>query len=298
MFVTRSYRRKLFSNPLFQDMAEVFVWLGELTKLRKFAATYRAFRTGEPLFDLRPEELSQRDLMSALSFKLYATSLAVIPAYLVQATIQFVQPPMPVRLAMPAVPTAFYRAMDADVAGVYSATAGLIFPMLGPLMSVISVWTMTYAVFKAKSATPQARRWCRAAILYYQGAYGILSLAIASIMWVIGTTFAGRTNYSGESWLLLGAIFVVNGLIRNATIGKKLPVALFVLMGYDAKRYPRRAIGKPANAAPWQRFGTFEWCEVLIRIAVLWLTSQAVIYLTYGISYARVWLKFALTHHY
>ncbi len=297
MFANKAHCRKLFSNPLFQDMAEVFEWLGEVTKLRKFAATYRAFRNGERLFDLRSEELSQRNLMSALSFKLYATSLAVIPAYLLQAIIRFVQPQMPVHLAMPAVTTAFDRAMDADVAGVYSATSGLIFPMLGPLMSVISVWTMTYAVFKAKSATPEARRWCRAAILYYQGAYGILPLVLASILWVIGTTFAQRATL-WEGWLLFGSVLLINSLIRGATVGRKLPVAMFVLMGYDPKRYPRGAKGKPANAAPWQRFGTFEWVGVLIRIAVLWLTSQAVIYLTYGISYARIWLKYALTHHY
>jgi hypothetical protein len=193
------------------------------------------------------------------------------------------------------IPNSFDHAMIVTFPGVFSATSGVIFPLLAPILSILRTWTMVTMVFKVKNATPQVRRWCRNAILYYQGAYGIPAHAIGSTLWVIGLNYGVHTHYSAQSLLLIGCLFLLTSAISQATLGKKFPIALFSLMGYDTTKYRFGQKTKPVNHAPWGPFQIVQWINFLFTFAVLWLIVEGVLYLSYGITYARVWVKVALT---
>ena len=287
-------------EPILGFFSNLLGWVDGFTKIKKFLRTRNAVRRGEKIFDLSSDDLKAKDLMGPLTFNVYESTLAGLPAAALGILLGLFFQDRPTSLQFVPGVSEFKKAVVTEAVKIAPKIGKTIQPFLPPFFLLIAAWSTAWGCLKKVDSSAAKRRRCRDAFLYYDGTYGlwvqaVLSLAI-SLLLVPLNYVLDDSNIP----LVVGVtLLILSSLWQFYLINTKVPKLLFQDNGYDSKIYHiwtrnfwKRA---PANGAPWSKYtfavvlsGTAAWIAIVLILALQTLAA-------YAVAVCVIWLKFKIT---
>lgn len=239
-------------SPLSEAIAES---AHSLLSIGQFWRTRRAVRSGLELHKLDDAERELNGFASPWPFCIQEVVFAAIPSFLLVGMLNLLFGEVTSEVASP-------NASGAPVAQqLFERIFGWLDNLTVPALLTLAVYLVSWGALKAKDSTPEARRKCREAYLYLNGAYGmtpqaILTTAVAYLAWQYERSDAWLGSSIG---LMVHQVVIVAVLVSSVWIlwqlGKAIPKRLFAAFGYTdrAGHFWQKARD---DDPPWSRYST------------------------------------------
>jgi hypothetical protein len=271
---------------------EYFSWIDQFTKWRKFRATRDCIKRGEDLFDLSDDELNQFGLMTPFKFNLYEAILAALPAQVAFKLFDFFLPDK-VQSKEVEFGTSFGRHMARDGDKLIDAISLLLFPLLPPLVLLLTAWVASRACLKERDATKLTRERCKRAFYYYNGAYSLMPQTLIALTISFWRETEQRNIDSILVFITFAVLFVIAFPCQLFVVYFKIPNLLFELNGYAKKRFFQSRLAHFQDNQPpyWKYvFDVFGWNGLLSAIAK-YILPVLLAFLVIIITFVEVWFR-------
>jgi len=219
--------------------------------------------------------------MEPWPFNLYQSALSALPGVLAVSVLSFLGIEVTHKLI-------FADPFDAQVDVYYQKFISYLQPLIIPLALGVTCFGTAWASLEKGDRSGEKMARARRAYLYYDGAYGLWTQAIMSL--VVTFYYSPLREKLGGLTMLFGILFFLAAVMwQRAISGWKLPKALFAVNGYHYE-YPKSWFWFRSDTVSraWRRYRLVGLFFVGLALYLLIMLTIAGAYLAaYGAAYVQ-----------